>query len=175
VSEIIFNPIGIVKSGAVGRYETPHQGILAGNSVSIIELNKNNNFEQALTDLIGFERIWVIYNFHLNTSWKPMVSPPRLLKKIGVFATRSPHRPNHIGMSCVKLEKIEGLKIYISESDILDGSPVLDIKPYLPYADSFPNSSKPNPSILPVTPIAHKTFSAFNSSFLSSFSIDTKA
>jgi tRNA-Thr(GGU) m(6)t(6)A37 methyltransferase TsaA len=104
-------------------------------------LERNRNFEQALKDLEGFERIWVIYLFHLNDSWKPMVTPPRNKgKKVGVFASRSPHRPNGIGLSCVTLNRIEGLNIYISNSDILDGSPVLDIKPYLPWSDSFPDS-----------------------------------
>jgi tRNA (adenine37-N6)-methyltransferase len=71
-----------------------------------------------------------------------MVTPPRhTRKKVGVFATRAPHRPNQIGISCVKLENIKGLEIFISESDILDGSPVVDIKPYLPYSDSFPDSA----------------------------------
>jgi tRNA-Thr(GGU) m(6)t(6)A37 methyltransferase TsaA len=135
-------PIGIVHSDLVYRYETPRQGVLAGNDVSYIQLESQMNFEQAVKHLDGLERIWVIYLFHLNENWKPMVTPPRhTRKKVGVFATRSPHRPNRIGMSCVKLEKIEGLKLFISESDILDGSPVLDIKPYLPYSDSFPDSA----------------------------------
>lgn len=140
--EIVVKPIGIVRSDLMRRYETPRQGILAGRSVSVIELNPNNNFEQALKDLDGFDRIWVLYQFHLNKNWKPLVSPPRhTKKKVGVFASRAPYRPNQIGMSCVKLEKIEGLKIFISESDILDGSPVIDIKPYLPYSDSFPDAA----------------------------------
>jgi len=140
--EIIIKPIGIVRSDLKYRYETPRQGILAGKSVSTIELNTNNNFEQALKDLEGFDRIWVLYQFHLNKNWKPLVTPPRhTRKKVGVFASRAPYRPNQIGMSCVRLEKIEGLKIFISESDILDGSPVIDIKPYLPYSDSFPEAA----------------------------------
>jgi len=70
-----------------------------------------------------------------------MVTPPRNKgKKVGVFATRSPHRPDNIGLSCVKYIKHEGLKIYISGSDMLDGTPVLDVKPYLPYSDSFPDA-----------------------------------
>ena len=138
-NEIILKPIGLVHSARVYRYETPRQGVLAGTDISVIKLNPNHNFEQALKDLEGFERIWVIYWFHLNNNWKPMVTPPRhTRKKVGVFATRAPHRPNQIGMSCVKLENVKGLEIFISESDILDGSPVLDIKPYLPYSDSFP-------------------------------------
>jgi tRNA (adenine37-N6)-methyltransferase len=141
-SEIIIKPIGIVHSELAYRYETPRQGILAGKNISIIELYPKNNFQQALKFLDGFERIWVLYQFHLNKNWKPLVTPPRhTRKKVGVFATRAPYRPNHIGMSCVKLEKVDGLKIYISESDILDGSPVIDIKPYLPYSDSFPDAA----------------------------------
>jgi tRNA-Thr(GGU) m(6)t(6)A37 methyltransferase TsaA len=140
--EIVLKPIGLVHSDRVHRYETPRQGVLAGGDISVIKLNPNYNFEQALKDLEGFERIWVIYWFHLNNNWKPMVTPPRhTRKKVGVFATRAPHRPNQIGMSCVKLESVKSLEIFISESDILDGSPVLDIKPYLPYSDSFPGVS----------------------------------
>ncbi len=137
---INLNPIGILESELEYRYETPRQGILSDGIISIIKLLPHNNFEQALKDLDGFERIWVLYQFHLNKNWKPLVTPPRhTRKKIGVFATRSPHRPNHIGLSCVKLEKIDKLNIYISGSDILNGSPILDIKPYLPYSDSFEN------------------------------------
>jgi tRNA-Thr(GGU) m(6)t(6)A37 methyltransferase TsaA len=140
--EIIIKPIGILHSELRYRYETPRQGILAGKKISIIELNPNRNFEQAVKDLDGFERIWVLYQFHLNENWKPLVTPPRhTRKKVGVFASRAPYRPNRIGMSAVKLEKIEGLKIFVSESDILDGSPVIDIKPYLPYSDSFPEAA----------------------------------
>ncbi|HRN27806.1 MAG: tRNA (N6-threonylcarbamoyladenosine(37)-N6)-methyltransferase TrmO [Ignavibacteriaceae bacterium] len=139
-TEIIINPIGFLTSDLKKRYQTPHQGVLAKNSKAVIHLNPKQNFEQAVKDLNGFERIWVIYQFHLNKNWKPLVNPPRYLNgKIGVFATRAPYRPNQIGLSCVKLEKVEGLKIFISESDILDGTPILDIKPYLPYSDSFPD------------------------------------
>lgn len=140
--EIVIKPIGIIHSDLRHRYETPRQGILAGLKISVIELYPNNNFEQALKDLDGFERIWALYQFHLNSNWKPLVNPPRhTRKKVGVFASRAPYRPNQIGMSCVRLEKIDGLKIFISESDILDGSPVIDIKPYLPYSDSFPDAA----------------------------------
>ncbi len=138
---ITIDPIGIVHSARKYRYETSRQGILAGETQSVIELLPYSNFEQALTYLPGFDRIWVVFQFHLNKNWKPMISPPRhTRKKIGVFASRAPYRPNQIGLSCVKLEKIDGLNIFISESDILDGSPVIDIKPYLPYSDSFPDA-----------------------------------
>lgn len=139
-SEIIINPIGFLRSDLKQRYETPRQGVLAKDSKAIINLNPNQNFEQAVKDLNGFDRIWVVYQFHLNKNWKPLVTPPRhTRKKVGVFATRAPYRPNQIGLSCVKLDKVDGLKIHISESDILDGTPIFDIKPYLPYSDSFPN------------------------------------
>lgn len=138
---LIINPIGKVHSEQKYRYETPRQGVLENSNESYIELNAQCNFEQALKDIEGFERIWVIYQFHLNANWKPLVQPPRhTRKKVGVFATRAPYRPNPVGLSCVTLNKIEGLRIFISNSDILDGSPVIDIKPYLPYSDSFPDS-----------------------------------
>ena len=91
-------------------------------------------------DLNGFERIWVVFAFHLNRGWKPKTSPPVVggKRRIGVFATRAPYRPNPIGISCVELEKIEGLRVHIRNFDMLDGTPVLDIKPYIPEADSFP-------------------------------------
>lgn len=131
-------PIGYVISPNKQRYETPHQGVLADDSISVIRLNPGMNYEQALKHLEGFGMIWVIYRFHLNPDWKPMVTPPRSEHKVGVLATRSPHRPNGIGLSAVKLVKIEGLDVTITNSDILDGSPVLDIKPYIPSYDSFP-------------------------------------
>lgn len=138
--EILIHPIGFLSSELKQRYQAPHQGVLVKDCKALIHLNPKQNFEQAAKDLEGFERIWIIYQFHLNKNWKPLVNPPRFLKgKIGVFATRAPYRPNQIGLSCVKLVKVDGLNIYITESDILDGSPILDIKPYLPYSDSFPN------------------------------------
>ena len=139
-NEILLIPIGFVKSALKHRYETPRQGVLAKKSIAVIHLNPKNNFEQAIKELDGFDRVWIIYQFHLNKNWKPLVTPPRhTRKKVGVFATRAPYRPNQIGLSCVKLDKVEGLKIFISESDLLDSSPILDIKPYLPYSDSFPD------------------------------------
>jgi tRNA-Thr(GGU) m(6)t(6)A37 methyltransferase TsaA len=140
--EIIIKPIGFIQSELKQRYETPRQGILAKGTNAVIQLYPKNNFNQALENLDGFDRLWIIYQFHLNKGWKPLVSPPRHTRtKVGVFSTRAPYRPNPIGLSCVKLEKVEGLKIFISGSDILNSSPILDIKPYLPYSDSFPGSS----------------------------------
>ncbi|MGE5399359.1 MAG: tRNA (N6-threonylcarbamoyladenosine(37)-N6)-methyltransferase TrmO [Ignavibacteriales bacterium] len=141
MKEVVIKPIGTLISENNYRYETPRQGILADDGESFIQLNPHCNFEQAVRDLEGFDRIWVIYLFHLNPNWRPLVQPPRhSRKKIGVFATRAPYRPNPIGISCVRLLRIEGLRIYITNSDILNGSPVIDIKPYLPYSDSFPEA-----------------------------------
>ena len=140
--DITITPIGFLSCDKKERYESPRQGIHAKDHKGIIHLTPHRNFEQAVSDLEGFDRVWLIYGFHLNDWWKPLVSPPRFRdRKIGLFATRSPFRPNPIGMSCVKLLKVDKLKIYISEFDLLDQTPIYDIKPYIPYCDSFPDSS----------------------------------
>lgn len=137
-----FEPIGIYHSDAKAPYEAARQPLDRITTIGEIRLTPGQQFEQALEDLEGIERLWLIYVFHHNTNhWKPKVLPPRGSdKKVGVFATRAPYRPNPIGMSCVKLLKVDGLKIYVEGADLLDGSPILDIKPYLPYADAFPDS-----------------------------------
>jgi len=137
-SNFSFSPIGYFKSSQVQPYEAGRQPDDL-HAEGVIELLPGNNFEQALTGLELCERIWIIFLFHHNPNWNPMVMPPRgRTQKIGVFATRSPYRPNQIGMSCVRIEKIDKLKIHVAGADILDGSPILDIKPYVAYADSFP-------------------------------------
>jgi tRNA (adenine37-N6)-methyltransferase len=140
-TEFTFEPVGYVRCGQQYRSEAPRQGVFAENE-GIIRFEKGHNFEQALADLKGFSRIWVIFCFHLNDNWKPLVHPPVTdkKKKISVFATRSPHRPNSIGMSCVELIKIDRLDVHIRNFDMLNNSPVLDIKPYIPRADSFPDA-----------------------------------
>ena len=135
------NPIGIFRSQTRYPYDVPRQGSLNKSSeVGVIELNEGFDFEQALEDVDGFERIWLIYKFHNNQNWNPKTIPPRgPHKKRGVFATRSPYRPNPIGLTCVRLLKVEGRKLFVQEFDLLDQTPILDIKPYVPYADSFPD------------------------------------
>ncbi|WP_413287790.1 tRNA (N6-threonylcarbamoyladenosine(37)-N6)-methyltransferase TrmO [Bdellovibrio sp. HCB337] len=137
-----FEPIGTYHSEAKAPYEAARQPLDRISTQGEIVLQSGQQFEQALENLEGFERIWVVYVFHHNTThWKPKVLPPRGSdQKVGVFATRAPYRPNPIGMSCVKLVKINGLRLTIEGADLLDGTPVLDIKPYLPYADAFPES-----------------------------------
>ena len=115
--------------------------MLAPGNTGVIRLHPRCNYEQALKDIETFERLWILYLFHLNPHWKPQVNVPRhRTDKVGVFATRAPFRPNPIGLSCVRLLRVEGLKLHVAEVDLLDGSPVIDIKPYLPYADSFPEA-----------------------------------
>lgn len=96
--------------------------------------------EKVLQDLNGFDRVWLIFVFHQSEGWKSSVKPPRGGPKRGVYSTRAPHRPNAIGLSAVELLKIEGRTLYLRGVDLLDGTPVLDIKPYVPYADAFPDS-----------------------------------
>ncbi len=131
------DPIGYFHTSCVSPYEVPRQPALAPSNEGVIQLKQGHQFEQALEGLEGFDRIWVIFCFHRHQHWKPKVLPPRGGKKQGVFATRSPHRPNFLGLSCVELKAIKGLKLFIVNHDLIDGTPILDIKPYLNYADAF--------------------------------------
>jgi len=134
--------IGIVHSPFKERFSAPRQPDLSMPSKGCIELNAGLNFEQALTDLDSFTHIWVIYWMHLNQGWNPTVMPPRGSNtRRGLFSTRAPHRPNSIGLSVVTLSSIKKRTLFIEGLDMLDGTPVLDIKPYLPYADSIEGAS----------------------------------
>lgn len=139
--EIIYLPIGIFHGPQVDPIEAPRQGVLVENRG---EVHLSPHIDpNSLRDLEGFDFIWLFYDFHRNKSWSPTVRPPRgSAKKRGVFATRSPYRPNSIGLSCVKLLQIENRKLFVSGHDLLDQTPILDIKPYLVYADSFPHASQ---------------------------------
>ncbi len=139
---ISLEPIGTFHADNKYPYEARRQAAADSvNSLGEIRLHPGQGFEQALEDLEGFERIWIVYQFHHNTEWKPKVMPPRGPRiKRGVFATRAPYRPNALGLSCVRLAKVDGLRVLVEGHDLLDGTPVLDIKPYLPYADAFPDS-----------------------------------
>lgn len=142
IPEFRFTPIGILHCHEKYRYDTPRQAVLADGNEGVIRLFPDHNYEQALQDLQGFDRIWLLFAFHLNTGWKPLVRPPRhSVKKVGLFASRTPHRPNSLGLSCVELIEVSGLEVRIRNFDLLNETPVLDIKPYLPFCDSFPDSS----------------------------------
>ena len=140
---ITLQPIGIVHSPYQERFATPRQPAYAvEDKPAVIELNPGSNYEQALQDLETFSHIWVLYWMHLNQGWNPLVKPPRDREnKHGVFSTRAPHRPNSIGLSVVPLQSIEGRKIHILDHDMLDGTPVLDIKPYIKEADMIADAS----------------------------------
>lgn len=133
-------PIGVVRTGMQLKFDTPRQPDKGAQSVHTVELFAGNHFEEALRDLSGFERIWLIWWFDRNTNWRPMVRAPRgSTHRRGVFATRSPHRPNPIGITAVPLLGISGLTLTVGSTDLLDGTPILDIKPYISEVDSFPN------------------------------------
>lgn len=107
----------------------------------VIELLPGRGFEQALQDLDGFTHAWILFAFHEARGWKPMVRPPRgIARKVGVFASRAPYRPNPVGLSLVPVLRVQGLKVWIGDSDLLDGTPVLDIKPYVATTDALPEA-----------------------------------
>ena len=134
-NDMVLKPIGYFQCSTNAKHRAPRQPDARLGLDGIIALEKGHDFEQALLDLDGFSHIWVIYSFHRAEGWKPMVLPPRGEKKRGVFATRSPYRPNPLGLSVIQLEKIQGLTITVKGTDLLDGTPIYDIKPYIPYAD----------------------------------------
>jgi tRNA (adenine37-N6)-methyltransferase len=138
--ELLLHPIGVVRSPFKDRVSAPRQPYAAKGTRGTIELLADRNFEHALSDLESWDHIWVLFWFHLNEGWRPKVLPPRSKKRRGVFSTRSPHRPNPIGLSVLELESVEGLTIHVRNLDILDGTPVLDIKPYVPFADAIPTA-----------------------------------
>lgn len=142
-SQILLKPIGIFHGGAFYKYEAPRQGVFAGGA-GRVELANGHNYETALRDLEGFERIWLLFVFDRNKgSWRPTTRPPVEapgLNRVGTFASRSPYRPNPVGLSCVRLVAIRGRVIDVDEADLLDGTPILDIKPYVPAADAFPEA-----------------------------------
>ncbi len=143
ISAVQICPIGTFYGDAVYKYDAPRQGRLFAGHPGRIVLNPGMNFETALRDLDGFERLWVIFQFHENAGWRPTTRPPVPPKgkdRVGTFASRSPYRPNPIGLSCVRLLKIDGLTLFVDEADMLNETPVLDIKPYIPMADAFPNA-----------------------------------
>jgi tRNA-Thr(GGU) m(6)t(6)A37 methyltransferase TsaA len=137
-----FEPIGHFECAARYPYDAARQAECAVSEAGgVVVLAGGRNFEQAVRDLEGFSRLWLVYVFHHNPHWRPLVRPPRADRKIGVFATRAPYRPNPIGISCVPLIRVDGLRVEVGPNDLLDGTPILDIKPYLPYADSFPDAA----------------------------------
>jgi tRNA-Thr(GGU) m(6)t(6)A37 methyltransferase TsaA len=138
---LTLHPIGVMRTVHAERVHAPRQPAAATDARGVIELRADQNLQHAIEDLAGWERIWVVFWFHRNEGWRPKVLPPRSTTgRKGVLATRAPHRPNPIGLSALRLERIEGLQLHVLDVDLLDGTPVLDIKPYVPYSDAFPES-----------------------------------
>ena len=139
-SLLTLHPIGVIKTPHKAKYAAPRQPATSQSpSVGVITLEAGKDFEQALEDLAGFEYIWVLFWFHENATWKPKVLPPHGgRRKRGLFATRSPHRPNPIGLSLCRLLEVKGRTLRVENPDMLDGTPILDIKPYLPHAEAIP-------------------------------------
>jgi tRNA-Thr(GGU) m(6)t(6)A37 methyltransferase TsaA len=132
-------PIGFVRAEQRVHHDAPRQSGLGRGGAGVIEIRQG--LQNALQDLAGFSHIWVIAWFHLARGFRSQVVPPRDAQKRGVFATRAPQRPNPIGLSCVRLVRVEKRLLHIADHDLLDGTPVLDVKPYLPYCDSVPDAA----------------------------------
>lgn len=133
-------PIGIVESCYPEKFGVPRQPGLAPHARAFLRLNSEVQPELSLEGLEGYSHLWVIFIFHKNNTarFHAKVHPPRMGgENIGVFATRSPHRPNPIGLSLVKIEKVERAGVWVSGIDLVDGTPILDIKPYLPQVEAI--------------------------------------
>lgn len=136
-------PIGLLESCFKEKFGTPRQAGLVSASFARLKLHARYAPEHSLEGLEKFSHVWLLSWFHMNTnkSFRPKIHPPRLKGgKIGTFASRSPHRPNPIGLSLARLERVAGDTLYLSGIDLIDGTPILDIKPYLHFSDSAPGS-----------------------------------
>lgn len=141
MDEIKIKPIGHIKSCYPDKFGIPRQPGIVTDVISEIVIDAEWQPELALDGLNTFSHIWIIFIFHLNKTarYHAKVHPPRLNgEQRGVFATRSPHRPNPIGLSLVEIVKIENGRIYFKGGDLVEGTPVLDVKPYLPEFESKP-------------------------------------
>ena len=138
-------PIAYIRSPFAEKFGVPRQGNLAPHVYSEIVFEPAYRNEDCVRGLEKFSHLWLIWQFHCNgTEWHPTVRPPRLggNTRLGVFATRSPFRPNGLGLSVVKLVSVEpGPVIRVSGADMVDGTPIFDIKPYVPYSDSIPDAA----------------------------------
>ncbi|NEP61304.1 MAG: tRNA (N6-threonylcarbamoyladenosine(37)-N6)-methyltransferase TrmO [Symploca sp. SIO2G7] len=145
MTKVIFTPIAHIQSCYPERFGIPRQAGLVVSAYGEIVFNATEKNKLALRGIEEFSHLWVVFMFHRQSygGFKPLVRPPRLggNKTVGVYATRSPNRPNAIGISAVKLlsitEKKRTLRLAVQGGDFLDGTPVLDIKPYVPYADAI--------------------------------------
>lgn len=142
--------IGHIQSDFTTKFGIPRQSGIVKEIRGKIILEKEYRVAEAFRELEGFSHIWLIWQFSeaVRDNWRPTVRPPMLggNTRVGVFATRSPYRPNSIGLSAVRLERIEytadlGPVLHVSGADLMNGTPIYDIKPYLPFADSIPDAT----------------------------------
>ena len=139
-------PVALYRGALGSKFGIPRQSGLVPSLKGRIVFEPDFRNREALRGLEGFDRIWLIWGFSANKpakgDWQPTVRPPRLGGNVsmGVWATRSPFRPNPLGLSCVELEGIDGMDLLVKGADLMDGTPVYDIKPYVAYADSFPEA-----------------------------------
>ncbi len=148
-NSISFEKIAIIHSPYKEKFAVPRQPGLVPSATALLEILPPYDDINAFNGLEDFSHLWLMFVFHKNkqnNKWQPMVRPPRLggNKRVGVFATRSPNRPNPIGLSLVEFHGIiqKGGKLFLqlSNIDLVDGTPIVDIKPYIPYADCKPNA-----------------------------------
>ncbi len=138
---LTLHPIGYLRTRQQVKFQAGHQAEAAMEASNDLELLPGCGYEQALQDLEGFDRIWLLAWFHRNAGWRPRVLPPRgPAKRRGVFATRSPHRPNPLALTAVPLLGITGRCLRLGPCDLVDGTPVFDLKPYIPAYDAFPEA-----------------------------------
>ncbi len=149
MDNISIRPIAHMHSDFATKFGIPRQSGLAQALRSTIVFEPEFRNPDALRGIEGFSHLWIIWQFSeaVRSDWSPTVRPPRLggNTRMGVFATRSPFRPNHLGLSCVRLLGVEetaeyGTVIHVGGADLMDGTPIFDIKPYVPYADSHPDA-----------------------------------
>ncbi len=149
MDEVTIRPIAYIKTDFTQKFGIPRQsGRVESLRAKIVFLPEYRN-RDALREIEGFSHLWLIFDFSIahREGWSPTVRPPRLggNRRVGVFASRSPFRPNNLGLSCVELisvkqEKDNGYVLIVGGADLLDGTPIYDIKPYLPYSDSRPEA-----------------------------------
>jgi tRNA-Thr(GGU) m(6)t(6)A37 methyltransferase TsaA len=144
------DPIGTVRSCFGGKFGVPRQPGLCPSAWGRLVFHETYRSPEAIRGIDGFSHLWLIFGFHetLAQGWKPTVRPPRLggNERVGVFASRSTFRPNGLGLSLVKLEGVdlaspEGPVLLLGGLDLLDGTPIYDVKPYLPYAEALPDAT----------------------------------
>jgi len=165
-TDYIIRPIGIIRSCYPEKFGIPRQPGLVKSATARLEMLPPCNRLEMLKGLEQFSHIWLCFLFHqtLEEGWKKTVRPPWLggKEKVGVFASRSPHRPNHLGLSAVRLVKIKRerkkLILDLAEIDLLDGTPVIDIKPYIPYSDRLDGATNGYSNPLP-EPVVEVVFS----------------